>query len=168
MKPQIGISQSLSDPETNCLTSDSYCVAALQQKSTPTSENLRNVPAKQIQLDLEYVKMKKRPHNYISRNNLLQNVVKKETSDKFSYLCLTDYGDDAYLTAINRIANVLPSVPGLVQDDSHVSYCNADKLPNTCHTAIDNRTVCQCSHLIELELGQVYELLLVNKDRMNF
>lgn len=62
--------QSLSDPETNCLTSDSYCVAALQQKSTPTAENLRNLPAKQIRLDLEFVAVKKRPYNYISKINL--------------------------------------------------------------------------------------------------
>lgn len=68
---------------------------------------------------------------------------------------------------MNRIANVQPSVPGLIQDDSHVSYCNADKLPKICDIAMDNRTVCQCSHLIELDLGQVYEFLLVNKDRMN-
>lgn len=60
--------QSLSDPETNCLTSDSYCVAALQQKITPNSENLRNLPAKQIRLDLEFVAVKKRPHNYISKS----------------------------------------------------------------------------------------------------
>ena len=80
----------------------------------------------------------------------------------------SDYGDTAYLTVMNRIANVHPSVPGLIQDDSHVSYCNADKLPKTCDMALDNQTVCHCSHLIELELGQVYEFLLVNKDRMNF
>lgn len=86
-------------------------------------------------------------------------------SRSFSHL---DYGDVAYLTVINRIANVHPSVPGLTQDDSHISYCNADKLPKTCDIGLDNRTVCQCSHLIELELGQVYELLLVNKDRRHF
>lgn len=69
---------------------------------------------------------------------------------------------------MNRIANVPPPVPGLIQDDSNVSYCNADKLPKICDIAMDNRTVCHCTHLIELDVGQVYEFLLVNKDRMNF
>lgn len=60
--------QSLNDPQIDCLTSDSYCVAAMQQKSSPTAENLRNLPAKQIPLDLEFVGLKKRPHNYISKS----------------------------------------------------------------------------------------------------
>lgn len=163
--------QSLSDPQTDCLTSDSYCVAALQQMSTtPTAENLRNVPAKQIRLDLEFVEVKKRPHNYISKIEFIRNTFSLEDSRKINHnrhFSLTAYEDGAYLTTINRIANVQPSVPVLTQDDSHMSYCNADKLPKTCDIAVDNRTVCQCSHLIELELGQVYEFLLVNKDRMH-
>lgn len=68
---------------------------------------------------------------------------------------------------MNRIANVPSPVPGLIQDDATVSYCNADKLPETCDIAMDNRTVCRCTHLIELELGEIYEFLLVNRDRMN-
>lgn len=57
----------------------------------------------------------------------------------------------------------MPSpVPGLVQDDSNVGYCNADNLPKPTGIALDNSTFYHCPHLISLELNKVYEFVLID------
>lgn len=57
---------------------------------------------------------------------------------------------------INGISYVMAPVPGLTQDDSHVSYCNGDNLPKSCNGS----PICHCPHLIELEHCKVYELMV--------
>lgn len=68
----------------------------------------------------------------------------------------------AKVATINRIANSPSSVPGLIQDDSNVRYCNANDLSKEYNTALDNHTVYHCTHLIPLELDKVYEFLLID------
>lgn len=68
----------------------------------------------------------------------------------------------AKVATINRIANAASSVPGLVQNDSNVRYCNANNLPDKYDLAKDNRTIYHCTHLIPLELDKVYEFLLID------
>lgn len=68
----------------------------------------------------------------------------------------------AKVATINRIANSLSSVPGLIQDDSNVRYCNANDLSEKYNTALDNHTVYHCTHLIPLKLDKVYEFLLID------
>lgn len=62
------------------------------------------------------------------------------------------------VSTMNGIANAQSSVPRLTQDDSNVPYCNADKLPEHCFDQIS----CHCSHLVELELCEVYEFQLID------
>lgn len=69
----------------------------------------------------------------------------------------------AKVATINRIANVKSSVPGLVQDDSNIRYCNADNLPERQDMAFDNKTVYHCPHRIELQLDKVYDMLLIDE-----
>lgn len=78
-----------------------------------------------------------------------------------------DFLDNAYVTLINRIASVHPPIPGLIQDDSDIAYCNAKKIPKRLDTAMDGQPVAYCPHVIELKLGQVYEFLMVDDDRMH-
>lgn len=66
---------------------------------------------------------------------------------------------------INRIANVQPPMPPLTQDDTDISYCNADKMPKEHDTAMDGEPIAYCPHVIELKLGEVYEFLMVDDDR---
>lgn len=69
----------------------------------------------------------------------------------------------AKVATINRIANSPSSVPGLIQDDSSVRYCNANDLTKKFNIALDNHTtVYHCTHLIPLELDKVYEFLLTD------
>lgn len=75
---------------------------------------------------------------------------------------LLDVDTDAKIATINRIANAKSPVPGLVQDDSSVHYCNANNLPQKFDMALDNQTVYFCPHLIHLELDKVYEILLID------
>ena len=71
------------------------------------------------------------------------------------------------VSMINRIANVPASVPGLLQDDSHVPYCNADKLPDFSDKDIETGDpVYYCPHLIQLELGEIYEIVLLDSKCM--
>lgn len=70
------------------------------------------------------------------------------------------------VTLINRIANVHPPMPPLIQDDAGIAYCNAKNMPQKYDTAIDGNPVAYCPHVIELKLGDVYEFLMVDDDRM--
>lgn len=68
------------------------------------------------------------------------------------------------MSLINNIANVYPSIPPLIQDDSTIEYCNATYMPDRCDTTMDGKVIAYCPHLIELKLGKVYEFLMVNDD----
>lgn len=68
------------------------------------------------------------------------------------------------VTVINRIANVNPPLPPLIQD-AGIAYCNSNQMPENCVTAADGKSIAYCPHLIDLKLGEVYELLLVDDDR---
>lgn len=68
----------------------------------------------------------------------------------------------ARLAVINRIANVHTTVPVLVQNDSDIEYCNAEKLPAPSDIGNDKKPIYLCPHLIELELNKIYELLMVD------
>lgn len=74
-------------------------------------------------------------------------------------------GDLAMVSMMNNIASTHPPVPGLLQDDSNVPYCNANNLPDDCDKDIENgNPVCYCPHLIQLDIGEVYELLLLDDE----
>lgn len=73
-----------------------------------------------------------------------------------------DIVDQVKVGAINRIAYAGTSVPGLVQNDSMIPYCNADNLPDLHDIGADNKKVYYCPHRIELELHKVYEFLLID------
>lgn len=68
------------------------------------------------------------------------------------------FGGFVMVSTMNGIANAQSSVPRLTQDDSNVPYCSADKLPEYCFDKIS----CHCSHLVELELCEVYEFQLID------
>lgn len=70
--------------------------------------------------------------------------------------------DVARLATINRIANVHSTVPALTQDDSDVVYCNAEKLPKESDIGLDKQPVYLCTHQIELQLGKVYDIVLID------
>lgn len=72
--------------------------------------------------------------------------------------------DEAEISVINRISNVHPAVPPLIQDDSNIEYCNADKMPENLDTAMDGEPIAYCSHKIDLELGEVYEFLATDDE----
>lgn len=59
---------------------------------------------------------------------------------------------------VNRISFVSPSVPVLTNDDSEVAYCNEHSKPDSCQGS-DNLN-CHCTHLVELELCEVYEFII--------
>lgn len=65
--------------------------------------------------------------------------------------------------SINNITFKSSPVPGLIEDDSNVHYCNMNNLPDHCNAT----SVCQCTHLINLELCEVYEFILINDGRKN-
>lgn len=75
---------------------------------------------------------------------------------------LSDILNIPKVATVNRISHKFGPVPGLVQDDSNVAYCNAGNLPDKYDIAKDNRSVYHCSHRIELELDKVYEFLLID------
>lgn len=75
-------------------------------------------------------------------------------------LCFSATKDGARLATINRIANVHIAVPALIQNDSDIEYCNAEKLPKPADIGKDNKPIYQCPHMIELELGKVYDLIM--------
>lgn len=58
------------------MTSDSYCIADLQQKNSTKAENLRNVSAEVIPLHFQMVKIKKRRHNYMSKTTNAKHIRK--------------------------------------------------------------------------------------------
>lgn len=74
----------------------------------------------------------------------------------------------AKIATINRIAYTSLPVPALVQDDSNVRYCNADHLPKKNGTALDNKHVYHCPHLIPLKLNKVYDFLLIDDNTGDF
>ena len=76
---------------------------------------------------------------------------------------MSDVESAAKVATINRIASSMAPVPGLVQDDSIVNYCNADKLPGWHELAIDEKPVYHCPHQIQLEKDKVYEFLLIDE-----
>lgn len=64
---------------------------------------------------------------------------------------------------INRISSTNTPVPGLLQDDSNVPYCNAENLPNNYDIDIvTGDRVYYCPHSIQLEFGQLYEFVLMD------
>lgn len=63
--------------------------------------------------------------------------------------------------SINNITNEPSPVPGLIQDDTDVPYCNVNNLPEYCNAT----SVCQCPHLVHLELCKVYEFILLDDRR---
>lgn len=63
----------------------------------------------------------------------------------------------------NKISSLNTPVPGLLQDDSNVPYCNADKLPaHSDKDIVTGGPVFYCPHLIQLELGELYEIVLLD------
>lgn len=68
---------------------------------------------------------------------------------------------------INRISSTNTPVPGLLQDDSNVPYCNAENLPHKNDADIvTGDPVYYCPHQIQLQLGQLYEIVLVDSKCM--
>lgn len=85
-----------------------------------------------------------------------------------SVLFRSGSGELAMVSMMNNIASTHSPVPGLLQDDSAVPYCNANNLPETFDKDIPNgNPVYYCPHLIELELGEVYEILLLDDECKN-
>lgn len=76
----------------------------------------------------------------------------------FKHFSATKNG--ARLAVINRIANIHTTVPVLIQDDSDIEYCNAEKLPKPSDIGNDKRPIYLCPHLIELHVNMVYELFI--------
>lgn len=73
------------------------------------------------------------------------------------------FSTKAMVSMINKIAYMQTPIPGLLQDDSDVPYCNADNLPT--HSDKDMPTgspVYYCPHMIDLELGELYEFTLLD------
>ena len=149
----------------DCRKASHFCVAALKQKQRThlLQEDLRNQTAKKILLNFEVTYVRNRPNSYISKRKRLS---KKILIFHF-YLAFLNFfvafNVVAMVSMINKIANMHPSVPGLLQDDSHVPYCNADKLP--AHSDKDIPTgdrVYYCPHMIQLELGELYEITLLD------
>lgn len=67
------------------------------------------------------------------------------------------------VSMVNKIASMMTPVPGLVQDDSDVPYCNATNLPKEHDKDIvTGEPVYYCPHAIQLELGQLYEIILID------
>ncbi|XP_031624237.1 laccase-3-like isoform X2 [Contarinia nasturtii] len=132
----------LNHPHTDCTdqNSNSYCVAALQQKQIPypTGGNLRNKEIKK-RFKLEF-----------------RNVLGTDRS--MNYFTI---GDFAVISAINNISMMHPPISVLTQDDSDVKYCNAKNLPANC----DRQDLCNCIHLIPLKLCEVYEFFLYDSGR---
>lgn len=81
-----------------------------------------------------------------------------------SQLLFLVHRDEAEISLINRISNVHPPVPPLIQDDSNVEYCNASKMPEKYDTAKDGKPIAYCSHMINLKLGEVYEFLATDDE----
>lgn len=77
---------------------------------------------------------------------------------------LTVHRDEAEISLINRISNVHPPVPPLIQDDSNVEYCNADKMPEKYDTGKNGEPYAYCSHMIDLKLGEVYEFIATDDE----
>lgn len=71
----------------------------------------------------------------------------------------TASGDLAKVGLINGIANTGYVMPGLSQDDSDISYCDAEHLPSGCDSTY---SICHCSHLVKLKLCELYEFLLTD------
>lgn len=75
------------------------------------------------------------------------------------------------MATINNIANMNAAAPPLIQGDFDVPYCNEETRLDRCM----EWGTCHCVHLIELNLCEVYELLLfdasseyIHSDLANF
>lgn len=66
------------------------------------------------------------------------------------------------VATVNNIANSPTPVPGLIQDDSSVCYCNANNLPEKYDVGLDGQPIYHCPHLIQLKVDEVYEFVLTN------
>ncbi|XP_055295200.1 uncharacterized protein LOC129564973 [Sitodiplosis mosellana] len=103
----------LNHPQTNCAdpNSNSYCVAALESKNIypPIGGSLRNEPVeKVIPFEFRVRAVFDRPSHYFTA------------------------GDLAAVGMINNISSAHPPFPLLTEDDSNVSFCNANNLPSNC------------------------------------
>lgn len=66
----------------------------------------------------------------------------------------------------NKISSTHTPVPGLLQNDSNVPYCNAENLPNEYdNDIVTGGRVYYCPHSIQLELGELYEIVLIDDNR---
>lgn len=67
------------------------------------------------------------------------------------------------VSMINKIVHMHTPVPALLQDDSHIPYCNADQLPEPSDNDMPTGDpVYYCPHMIHLELGEHYEFTLLD------
>lgn len=60
------------------------------------------------------------------------------------------------MATINNIADMNAPAPPLIQGDHDIPFCNRENRLDSCTESI----TCHCVHLIELDLCDVYELLL--------
>lgn len=107
--------------------------------------------------------IEKRPYEYLGTpifDNFRRSL--------YSLNSFADILSVAKVATINRIANAPSPVPGLVQDDSNVGYCNSNNLPEKYDIAKDNRTIYHCTHFIPLEFDEVYEFLLTDETTDEF
>lgn len=71
------------------------------------------------------------------------------------------------VSMINKISSMNTPVPGLVQDDSDIPYCNANHLPqNHDNDIVTGAPVYYCPHAIQLELDELYEVVLIDDKGM--
>lgn len=69
----------------------------------------------------------------------------------------------AMVSMTNKISSTHSPVPGLLQDDSKVPYCNAQHLPDEYDIDIvTGGRVYYCPHSIDLELKKLYEIVLID------
>lgn len=118
-------------------------------------------------MNYEVTYVNKRPDTYKSK--IEQNRKKSRARLMFhEFYFFSASGDFAMVSMMNNIASTHSPVPGLTQDDSAVRYCNANNLPDHSDKDLpDGHPVYYCPHLIPLELGEVYELLLQDDECMN-
>lgn len=67
------------------------------------------------------------------------------------------------VASVNNITFTYPPSPLMSQiiDVPKEAICNGDKLPNNCDKKDGN--VCQCIHVIDIDVGSVVELILVHQ-----
>lgn len=155
----------LNYPYSDCETPGKICIASVQQKKLSNSigTNLRNIkPYKTIPLYFGMTTVRKRPFVYLSKCVKLKlHSMKFRSANIFKVLFL-DIINSVEIPTINDIAYAPSPVPGLIQDDSHVRYCNADQLPEKYDVAPNGQIIYHCPHLIPLKLDKVYEIILLD------